>query len=174
MYGIVWAALPTESLPSLKDYESDWKQNGTASGRPPCRLGCKGTPLHRGVRVGREEGVGRLLEFFRTHVLQVLGEPPFVAEWIFETPGPISPELVDQGHDFLATGVERPLPGGVNILQVDKEADGTATIRLGSLATLLRHFVGQHDGRIAHADLGVHDLAVGPGETPNFFGAQRV
>src|SRR6478752_2988766 len=107
----------------------------------PERLATSSCPLHlRG-----EELLCPLAHFFGGEVLDMLGQPPVMSERIFQTPGPVAPELVGQRHDNLGAGGYRALPGLVHVIPVDEEADRGSAVGRRAPATMLRHFVAQHD-----------------------------
>ena len=55
-------------------------------------------------------------------------------------------------------GVDRLLERGVDVLDIDHQADGGAAARLGPEMPHVGEFVGEHDEAVADLDLGMADL----------------
>jgi hypothetical protein len=88
--------------------------------------------------------------------------------------GAVTVELVLDRPDELGARRHRALGRGVYILHVEMDVDGAAAARLRSHERHLGIFVGKHDARVADADLGVAELAVGPRHAHHLGGAERL
>jgi len=97
-----------------------------------------------------------------------------VAEGVGERAAAVAVELVLHGtHDLRARG-HRLGDALVDVGDVDREADRGAAARLRADRVHLGVLVGEHDRRVADADLRVADAAVGPGEAHELLGAERL
>jgi len=110
------------------------------------------------------------------HLLDVRGDAPVMTERIDDLAEAIPPEHVGDGHRHLRPRVHRLLDDGVDVRDVQKGRPGDAPRRLRRLVVggHRKILVGQEDDRIADLDLGVHDLAAGPGHAEPGLGSERL
>src|SRR5262245_27239655 len=69
-----------------------------------------------------EEGLLALPDLLGRQVLDVLRQPPPVAERILQLAGAIAPEHVVERHEHCRSRVYCALPGGIDLVDVDVEA----------------------------------------------------
>src|SRR5688572_19453272 len=100
----------------------------------------------------REHCLDALLHFFGRNVFLVGGDPPEMAEWVFELAGTVSVKLVHHRLALCGAGSHRLFAERVHILDVEMDADRRAAERLRRFAAVLRKFIRQHDQRIAKSD----------------------
>ena len=84
----------------------------------------------------------------------------------------VAPECVFQRHLDGGAGIDRPLPHGVGVFHVQVDRHRRALQRTWAAAAVLGKGVGQHEHRVADAQLGVHDLAAGAVHAPDYLGAE--
>jgi hypothetical protein len=86
-----------------------------------------------------------------------------VTERILDLAVAVAPEHVRQRHDRLCARIHGLLPDRVGIVHIQVDEDRGAFQGQRAIAAPVGKVVGQHDARVADADLGVHDLAAWAG-----------
>jgi beta-aspartyl-peptidase (threonine type) len=110
------------------------------------------------LRLRLDPGFATPLHFFLADILDMGAEHPLVAERVDDRADAIAPELVLDGLDHLGAGLHRAIDRCVCIGHVDHEAAGGAAARFRTQRIPGRHFVRQHEARVADLDLRVADL----------------
>src|SRR5262245_14846628 len=85
---------------------------------------------------------------------------PRVAEWIFETAGAVSIKLILDRPCQLRTRVHGALNKGIDIFNVEHDADRCTAEGFWTAEVHFGIFIGHHDPRISDLDFSVGDLAV--------------
>src|SRR5437588_12479718 len=94
---------------------------------------------------GFHDRLGASLELLRRHVLDVSGDGPDVTERVLERPGAIAVELVLHRPLRPRAGFEGALEHGVDIREVQHDADARAAERARPAVTHLGMLVPEHD-----------------------------
>src|SRR6185295_16543523 len=106
-----------------------------------------------------------LLDLLRRQVPRMGRNRPVVAERVFQLAVAIAPEHLLDGHGDLGAGSHRLREHRINVFHVQVDRHRRALERKRTEPAPLRHFVGQHEGRIADLDRGMHQSAVRAGQT---------
>src|SRR5207249_12161061 len=114
-----------------------------------------------------------LLLHLRLRHRDTLRQGPVVAEWVFQLPVALAPELVVQGHADLCSSVNSLLPELVNILRVDVHRSCRVSQNTRCLCVGPRKDVTQHYYRLADSNSCMHDLTAGHGFSVKLLVAER-
>src|SRR5713226_8385426 len=102
---------------------------------------------------------GTPVYFVARQILLVRGDVPVMAERVGDAADAIAIELVGHRACELGPRGDRLADDGIDILDIEMDADRRAADGRGAECADLWMLVRQHHARIANADLGVTDLA---------------
>src|SRR5215475_2460004 len=108
-------------------------------------------------RRGPGHGGHAAVELFRAHVFLVGREMPVVAEWILEAARAVAVELVGHWPRLGCARRHGLAKEGVDVVHVEQDAHGRASVVLGAERLDLGMLVGEHDDGVADLDLSVPD-----------------
>src|SRR5205085_210247 len=99
---------------------------------------------------------------------------PAMPERVHELAVALAPDLVGERLADDRAGLDRTVPGGVDVADLQVQDDRRALERLRRDDAELGELVGEHHLRVAEPELDLHETAVGYGDPAALLRAERL